>query len=195
MVELAAALALLFLSHLVPSSPGVRQACINKLGLSVFRIVYSIVSIGVVAWLITAYVDAADGPWLWDPPAWGRWAAVAGMPVAIWLIAARLMNRPGAVRAGIYRSIPAPGSLGLLLWASLHLLNVGHARAVLLFGVFAIISAVAAIKNTMTGPIDVAPAAGSGVPGWKPAVAAMVAWAVMLGLHPYLIGVHPLVFP
>ena len=156
------------------------------------------VSLGVVAWLIVAYINAAGAPWLWTPPEWGRWVAVAVMPVALWLIAARLMQRSGAVRTGIYRLVPAPGSAGLLLWSLLHLLNVGHARAIMLFGVFAAISAVAAIKNTMTAPpvapSDASPGAApvSATPLWKPAVAALVAWAALLALHPYVIGVDPL---
>lgn len=192
MIELAVALAVLILTHLVPSAPGVRPSFIRVFGLTGFRVIYSTVSLAVVIWLIVAYIDAEDGPWLWTPPYWGRWATVFGMPVALWLIAARLMQRPGASRTGIYRLIAAPGSCGLLLWALLHLLNVGHARAVLMFGVFAVISAVATIKNTLTAP----PVTGARFEGtgwdWKPPVAAFLFWALLLGAHPHVIGVDPL---
>jgi uncharacterized membrane protein len=190
MTQLAAALSLLVLTHLVPSAPGVRPGCIRILGLSGFRIAYSIVSAAVVAWVIAAYIDAADGPWLWTPPGWGRWVAVAAMPVALWLIAVRLLQRPGERRTGVYRVIPAPGSSGLLLWAGLHLLNVGHARAVMLIGVFAALSAVAAIKNTMTAPAA-APCVGTDA-NWKPILAALLAWLLLLAAHPHVIGVDPL---
>ncbi len=193
MIELAAALVVLIITPLVPSAPGVRPACIRLLGLIGFRVVYSIVSLTVVAWLIIAYIDAADGPWLWTPPHWGRWVAVFAMPVALWLIAARLMQRPGKMRTGVYRMIAAPGSCGLLLWSCLHLLNVGHARAVLLFGAFAVISAIAMIKNTQAAPPTAAPGGNGTVRHLKPMIAAVGAWALLLALHPFVIGVDPLV--
>lgn len=192
MIELAAALAMLIVTHLVPSAPGVRPACIRVLGLAGFRVTYSILSLGVVAWLTVAYIGAADGPWLWTPPAWGRWVAIFAMPVALWLIAARLLQRPGERRTGIYRVIAAPGSFGLLLWSCLHLLNVGHARAVLLFVVFAVISTVAAIKNTRTAPPAAAPGTASTVTDWKAPVAALVVWLLLLAAHSHVIGVDPL---
>lgn len=192
MIELAVALAVLVLTHLVPSAPGVRPACVRVLGLTGFRAAYSLVSLGVVAWLVAAYIGAAGGPWLWTPPEWARWVAVISMPVAIWLVAVRLFERPGDTRTGVYRVIPAPGSAGILLWALLHLLNVGHARAVMLFGVFAAIAAAAAVKNTLTAP-PVAPPGTTG-PGehWKPLIAAFIVWGLLLGAHPHLIGVDPL---
>jgi len=192
MIDLAAALVLLVLTHLVPSAPGVRPACIRVMGLAGFRVVYSVVSLAVVAWLVVAYINAADALWLWTPPEWARWVAVMGMPVAIWLVAARLFERPGDTRTGIYRVIPAPGSVGILLWALLHLLNVSHARALLLFGVFAAIAAVAAVKNTRTAPRVAAPdAVGTGW-DWKPIVAALAVWMLLLAIHPHVIGIDPL---
>jgi len=65
------------------------------------------------------------------------------MPLSFWLIAVRLMCRPGKARTSVYRTIAAPGSAGVTLWAALHLLNVGQARAVLLFAVFALIALLA----------------------------------------------------
>jgi len=192
MIDLAAALVLLVLTHLVPSAPGVRPACIRVMGLAGFRVVYSGVSLAVVAWLVVAYINATDAPWLWTPPEWGRWVAVFLMPVSLWLIAVRMLQRPRDVRTGIYRVIPAPGSVGILLWALLHLLNVGHARAVLLFGVFAAIAAVAAVKNTRTAPRVAAPDAVATGPDWKPIVSALTVWMILLAIHPHVIGVDPL---
>ncbi|MCK5777144.1 MAG: hypothetical protein KAH11_00015 [Rhodospirillales bacterium] len=192
MIELAAALALLVLTHLVPSAPGVRPACVRALGLTGFRVAYSLVSLGVVAWMIAAYIAAAGGPWLWTPPVWARWVAVMGMPVALWLIAVRLLERPGEMRTGIYRLIPAPGSAGILLWALLHLLNVGHARAVMLFGVFAAIGAIAMVKNTLSAPPPAAPEAGETKLRMMPVIYALAVWMLLLLLHPVVIGVDPL---
>lgn len=192
MFELLAALLLLALTHLVPSAPGVRPVLVRSLGLRGFRVVYSIVSLGVVVWLVAAYRGAADSDWLWTPQEWGRWAAAALMPVAFWLIAARLLQRPAEVRRGIYRVVAAPGSVGLTLWALLHLLNVGQARSMLLFAVFAVLSFLAAIKNWRAAPASCAGGSVLGELGLTPMAAGILAWLIVLIAHPYVIGVDPL---
>ena len=203
MIELASALALLALTHWVPSAPGVRPLLIRRLG--GFRAVHSLVSLAIVAWLIAAY-GAADGPWLWMPPIWGRWVAVIAMPLALWLIVARLLERPGDSPAGIYGITATPGSLGLLIWAGLHLLNLGEARAVLLFATFAAIALAAMIKNKRTAPparrrVGVLPGlamitgrtpAGAGRVRPLPVLLAIGLWILLLVLHPVVIGADPL---
>lgn len=192
MTELTISLIVLIITHLVPSAPGVRSASIRVLGLSGFRIIYSVISIVVVAWLIRAYIGAADSPWVWTPPAGVRWITVFVMPVALWLIAVRLIQKPDHARNKIYRLIPAPGSCGLLLWASLHLLNVGQARSILLFGAFAVIAGIAMIKNTMTARSLAGWRSNGPVWDWRPPLAAVMMWFLFLALHPYLFGVDPL---
>ncbi|PIW26818.1 MAG: hypothetical protein COW30_13105 [Rhodospirillales bacterium CG15_BIG_FIL_POST_REV_8_21_14_020_66_15] len=206
MIELSAALAAMALAHWVPSAPRVRPILISVLGPRGFHAVYSLVSFGVLVWLVAAYGAAADGPWLWTPPFWARWTAVLGMPVALWLILARLMQRPGDAPASIYRLTATPGSLGILLWAGLHLLNVGAARAVVLFGTFAVIALAAAVKNLWTAPpgrrlIGILPGRAM-LQGRTPArlddlpltplVLAFGLWLALLALHPLVIGADPL---
>lgn len=191
MQNLAAALAVLFLSHAVPALPPVRAALVRRTGPAVFRAVYSLAATAVIAWVIGAYWQAADSPWLWTPPFWGRWAAVLLMPVALWLVAVRLMRPPGEGRGGLYRWLPAPGSAGILIWAGLHLLNVGQARTVMLFAAFAAIALFALVKNIVLAP-PAAVNAPAGRIGFAPAVAALLVWAALLALHPLVIGVDPL---
>jgi uncharacterized membrane protein len=205
MTELASALAVLALTHWVSSAPGIRPAAIRRMGLTGFRAAHSLVSLAVVGWLIVAYGNA-DGPWLWMPPAWGRWLAVFGMPLALWLVVARLFERPGDTPAGIYRITAVPGSLGLLIWASLHLLNLGEARAILLFGTFAAMALAAMIKNWKAAPparrhVGLLPGfailsgrapAGLGDLRALPALLAIGLWGLLLILHPIVIGPDPL---
>ncbi|PJK27984.1 NnrU family protein [Minwuia thermotolerans] len=190
MTNLAAALALLFLTHAAPSLPALRERLLARLGVRAFRIAYSLVSLAAVAWVIQAYAGAADSPWVWSPPLWARWAAVLAMPLALWLVAVRLMRPPGKGAAWLYRLVPAPASAGILLWALLHLANVGQARALLLFAVFAAIALFALVKNMLTA----APVAGSAPDrvGYRPAAAALAVWAALLALHPLVIGPDPL---
>lgn len=206
MTELIAALAALGLSHWLPSSPRLRPVLTGALGTRGFHIAYSMLSLAVVAWLIAAYGRAAGSGWLWLPPLWARWAIVLGMPVALWLVLARLMTRPGEEPAGIYRLTAAPGSVGILLWALLHLLNAGQSRAVALFAAFAVIALAAAVKNLRTAPrarrkAGLLPslailrgrmAFARRDVDWRPAALALALWAGLLTLHPMVIGPDPL---
>jgi uncharacterized membrane protein len=85
------------------------------------------------------------------------------MLVAIFLITARLTTPAASDRAyGIYRVTAVPGSLGVLLWALVHLLNLGDARAVIVFGGLALMTLIALIKNL------VGAGAGERAVGWLP---------------------------
>ena len=74
--------------------------------------------------------------------------ALVGMMPAILLLVARLTTRTDpAAPQGIYRLSGVPGSLAVLLWALLHLVNLGEARQVVVFSGMALIAAAALIKN------------------------------------------------
>lgn len=189
MTDLSFALAALIVTHLVLSAHGLRFACERLVGLLAFRIVYGSVLLIVVGGVIVTYINAADSAWLWTPPAWAQGFAVFVMPAALWLIAIRLVQRPDHARNRIYRIIPAPGSCGLLLWALLHLINVGHARGLLLFGTFAVISGCAAIKNTMMARSLAGWRSIGPIWNWRPPFIAVLLWLFLLAVHPYLSGV------
>ena len=99
-----------------------------------------------------------------------------------------------------------PGSLGVLLWALLHLLNLGEARAVVVFAGLAVMTLIALLKNlAVAGPAYRAV-------GWLPFAAivrgqetlrwaeigwwrlglALLVYASLLYLHPIVIGRDPL---
>jgi uncharacterized membrane protein len=117
-------------------------------------------------------------------------------------VTARLTTRPAPDRPrGIYRATGVPGSLGVLLWALVHLLNLGEARAVVVFGGLAIMTLIALVKN-----LAVAGAADRNV-GWPPFAAILGGreilvwreigwWRLALGLlayaGPVVIGRDPL---
>ena len=128
------------------------------------------------------------------------------MPVALWLVLARLLEHPQDQPQGIYRITATPGSLGLLIWATLHLLNMGQMRSVALFGTFAVMALAAAAKNLLTAPparrqVGILPGLGA-LSGrtpisrtdvhWTSAVIALGLWGTLLVLHPLVIGPDPL---
>ncbi|NND49153.1 MAG: hypothetical protein HKN60_02750 [Rhizobiales bacterium] len=200
------ALTLLFASHTLPSAPIIRDWLIARLGRRVYFSVHGVISMGLVVWIIRIYMDT-QSTWVWSPPEWFRWAAILIMPVALWLVAARLMQKPADQPTGIYRICAAPGSAGVSIWAGLHLMNIGHTSGIALFAAFAAIAAVSLVKNWLVAPAQrrvvgpvpfLAMIAGrqkisASEFSYKPLVVSLALWAALLALHATVIGVDPLI--
>jgi uncharacterized membrane protein len=205
MLLLVLAVVFLVLSHAVPSSPAVRGALIDRVGRRRFVTVYSLISLAALILVILAY-RAADDTWLHVPLFEARYVALAVMPFALFLLVCRLTRPPARANGcGIYRITTVPGSLAVLLWASVHLLNVGQTRTVILFlGMFAI-ALISLVRNArlagqgvfrgavpfariVSGDERFAP----GEIGWGPALMTAAITAAILMLHPLVFGVDPL---
>jgi uncharacterized membrane protein len=207
MAWLIAATLLMIASHALPSAPGPRQRLIRTLGRPGFYVGYSLISLLTLGLLIWAYQAVGPQPWLYAPSRAARVIAPAAMLVATFLITARLTTPAASDRAyGIFRVTAVPGSLGVLLWALVHLLNLGDLRAVIVFGGLALIALVALIKNLIRS------GAGARAVGWLPFAAiargrqawvwreigwrrlglALLVYASLIYLHPIVIGRDPL---
>lgn len=144
--EFAAALALFYASHLIPSRPAIRAKLIASLGPRSYGAVYGLLSIALLAWAISA---AAHAPFVavWDMQLWHRWLANLGMPVAI-LLATFGIAAPNPLSfegrktgfdpahpgiAGITRH---PLLLALAIWSTVHLIANGDLAHALLFAPF-----------------------------------------------------------
>jgi uncharacterized membrane protein len=204
---LIAATLLVIASHVIPSAPGLRGRLIVRFGRSGFYAGYSLVSLLTVGLLIWTYRAAGPQPWLYTPSPAARSIAVAAMLVAMFLVTARLTTRARSDHPhGIYRVTAVPGSLGVLLWALVHLLNLGEARALLVFGGLAVMTLIALVKNlALAGPayrhVGWLPFAAivrgrEGLVwrevGWWRVGLALVIYAGLLYLHPIVIGRDPL---
>lgn len=218
MTYIAACLAL-YLSHVIPSAPGVRARLLDLMGPKVFRGLYSLVSIVTVLWFMSAYRGSGPGGQLFVPAGWIIWPALVAVPLALFLIVARLgtpfgeIAKPEAVR-GIYRVTRFPGSWGVLLWAMVHLGATGDTKRVLAFGTFTLIALTALVKNEyvlgkasgaearafrdQTGFIPFAEIFAGRQKlvlrelGWKIPLASLLLFIGVLALHPFLFGAHPL---
>lgn len=147
-----AAACLVFLSHAVPSWPGVRERLRARLGRIGFGVLHGLGSTAALAWLIIAYRAQESRDMLFTPAPWAPGLAVCLTPLAFALIALRLFCPPGELHApepprGIYRLTRAPGALGTLLWALAHLQATGDGLRVGLFGLFALIALFSLVKN------------------------------------------------
>lgn len=207
MALLIAATVLVIASHVVPSAPGMRDRLIGTFGRSGFYAGYSLLSLLTLGLLIWAYWRAGPQVWLYTPHPAARFAAFATMLLATFLVTARLTTRAWPDRPiGIYRVTAVPGSLGVLLWALLHLLNLGEARAVVVFAGLAVMTLIALVKN-----LRLADPPYRAV-GWLPFAAivrgretfrwheigiwrvglALLVYVSLLYLHPFVIGRDPL---
>lgn len=142
--------------HVGISATGVRARLVGMVGEWPYRAVFSLVSLGLLIWMIQSYgavrddlFDPLNEP-MWTPPAWMRWPAVVigllGIALAVTGILTRGPTSMGSEKAGLAKSEPAQGILrvtrhpflwGVVLWGVSHLMNNGDRVNVMLFGALA----------------------------------------------------------
>ncbi|MBS0337891.1 MAG: NnrU family protein [Proteobacteria bacterium] len=116
--------------HTVPAVPPLRAALAGRLGENRYKGLFSAVSgIGLVL-IAAGYAYAPRGEQLFAPSVGARHAALLVVPLAFILLAAANM------KTHIRQAVRHPMLIGLGLWALVHLLANGHAKATLLFGAF-----------------------------------------------------------
>jgi uncharacterized membrane protein len=148
MIELLLAAALLLATHYGISSTPLRAWLIARLGERAYLALYSLLSLGVLVWLLFAYRRA---PYieLWAAPAWSAWLPLIVMPFALLLLVGGVSTmNPTAIGSpdtlgqaeparGILRVTRHPFMWGVALWALAHLVPNGDLAAVVLFCTFA----------------------------------------------------------
>lgn len=151
-IELVLAMALFLASHRIPAALGVKRHLIGVLGPRGYGILFSLLSILLLWWLISA---AGRAPFigLWDQQIWHRCAVNILMPFAIALAVCGIAapnpfafegRRTGfdPARPGIAGITRQPLLWSLALWSGVHLLPNGDLAHVLLFGPFLIMALV-----------------------------------------------------
>ena len=169
--------------HFVPCAGiGARARLIDRLGEPAYKGVFALalvvaIVLMVVGWRSTAPV-AVYTTW-----AWGVAVADLLMFVALVLLAA------SAVPTNLKRSVRHPQLTGVGLWAGSHLLANGDLRGLVLFGGLGLWAIVAILfinrRDGAWEKPEPQPLAGE----WKPLAAAIVGFAVLYLLHPYIAGV------
>lgn len=206
-----------FLTHSVPLRPAVRARLVSVMGARGFGMAYSVLSLGMLALLIHA-AGRAPYVLLWPQMPWQVHAVQVGM-LAVCILLAISVARPNPLsfggagndrfdpdRPGVVRFVRHPVLVALGLWAGLHLLPNGDLAHVLLFGVlagfaFAGMRLVDRRKRRQMGEAawaelcrevaegPVIPRPGSWVGLLFRAAIGFLAYGVLVGLHPYVIGV------
>lgn len=215
--EFILALAVFLLSHALPVRPPVRPWLIARLGRRGYSAAYSLLSLAVLAWLISA---AARAPYVevFPPLPVLRWVPLLAMPVVSVLAVAGLAadnplsfgglrRRPyDPARPGVLALSRHPLLLALFVWALVHIPPNGGLAHVLLFGLFAGFAwaGMAMIDRRRRRELGdrwgrlasptarFAPRNAAALLGPVPLLGGGVIFLVLLVLHPILVGVSPL---
>jgi uncharacterized membrane protein len=136
-----------FLSHAIPVRPPVKPWIVARIGTRGFGIAYSLLSFGILAWLIIA---AYQAPYilLWPTQVWMHHVTLTIMFFVCLLLSASIVrpnpfsvggahnDRFDPAHPGIVRLTRHPFLLALALWAFAHFLSNGDLAHVILFGAF-----------------------------------------------------------
>lgn len=166
--------------HLVPSSPALRASLVGRLGKRRYLALFSGVSL-VGLLLIIVGKGTADIVPLWQPPEWGRAAALVITPFAFVLLAAAYLP------TNLRRFTANPMLWGVAIWAIAHLLANGDLASLVLFGglgAFALI-AIGSVSRHEAMPLSATQPAGKNL---ITVLAGLAAYGLFLALHPYLFG-------
>ena len=146
MLEFLAALALFILSHVVPARTGLRQRIAGAIGERPYLILYSLMSVVLLAWLISAASRAPYIP-LWDLQTWHYHVPLALMVLASMLfVGGAVSANPLSIGFSRVPFDPArPGIVGITrhpilwafaLWSLSHVVPNGDLVSLIMFGGF-----------------------------------------------------------
>jgi uncharacterized membrane protein len=130
MVILVLGLFLFLGIHLVPTLPGARNRLLERYGEKPYKGVFSLISAFGLVLIVFGYSRPSPEPRLFNPVPGAIAIAPIAMMVSFILLAAANM------RTHIRRALRHPMLIGLGIWALVHLLANGHAKATVLFGAF-----------------------------------------------------------
>jgi uncharacterized membrane protein len=114
--------------HLVPAfAPGFRQSIVSKIGTGPWKGLFALAIVAALVLIVTGWRNTLPQA-VYQPPPWGRTAAIALMLVSVYLFGAA--QRPAAIK----RVLRHPQLTGLIAWSLAHLLANGDHRSLILFG-------------------------------------------------------------
>lgn len=207
-------------AHVVPMLPAVRARLVAALGRRGYFIAFGSLSV-LLLWLLILATNAAPMVALADQLPWQRWLVNIAMPLAILLAAYGIgvPNPFGLGRKGAGFDPERPGILGvtrhplmwaLAIWAGAHLIANPDLAHVVFFGAMLAYAARGIAKAEARARAEGTLAAlgartglwpfaalfagrwhPRGAPPLRPLLWAVLAWAVIFGLHPWVMGASP----
>lgn len=114
--------------HLVPAlAPGFRQNLVTRLGTGPWKGLFALAILASLALIVIGWRSTVPEA-VYQPPPWGRSAAIGLMIVSVYLFGAA--RRPAIVK----RVVRHPQLTGMAVWSIAHLLANGDHRSLVLFG-------------------------------------------------------------
>jgi len=172
--------------HLLPAVPASRAALITRMGEQRYKSVFSLAAATGLLLIVVGFARWHPDQRLFAPWPGARTIAPAVMTLSFILLAAANM------RGHLRHWVSHPMLLGVLLWATVHLLANGDVKGTLLFGAFlayALIDLISAIRRRATK---------SFIPEFRFDVMAIVGGVVLASLvmafHRLLFGVRVVPF-
>ncbi|WP_286758102.1 NnrU family protein [Ralstonia sp. RL] len=144
MTMLILGLVLFFGIHLLPVATPFRNRLFDTLGEGKYKGMFSLLSAIGLALIVLGYARAPSQPQLFAPSATAIMLAPLAMVASFILLAAANM------KTHIRRIVRHPMLIGVGLWAAVHLLANGEAKATILFGSFlayAVIDLISAVAR------------------------------------------------
>lgn len=173
--------------HLVTARRDLRARLMARLGEGPYKGLYSLISLIGLVLIVVGFgrYRAAGYIPVWTPPGWTRHVALTLMPLSFIALAAAYSPR-GKI-AGWLRH---PMLVAVKIWALAHLIANGDHGSIILFGAllaYAVFDRIAVRKRGDVGAPRIADFnKGDAIA----VVVGAVAYAAMLLLHPWLIGVR-----
>jgi uncharacterized membrane protein len=149
-MPLLAAGLLIFLGvHVLPMAPAARLRLREAWGEQRYKLAYSVVSLIGLVLIVIGWRSAGPGPQLFAPFPLAIAAAPYVMTLSFILLASS--HSPSHLRAAVKH----PMLLGVILWATVHLLANGDTRGTLLFGALLAYCVVDLVSATRRGAVAV----------------------------------------
>jgi uncharacterized membrane protein len=209
MTEFILALLVFLLAHSIPARPAVRRRLVAAFGERLYLLLYSLLSLLLLVWLISAAVRAPTIT-LWPTGIWAYHLALALMLPACWLLVGGLTTpNPRSISLAGQRAQAKPGLPGLIrhpvlwgfaLWAGVHAIANGDLVSLIMFGGFLLFSLGGMRLIDRRKRRQLGPQWGRLVQkrGWSGRQLLLtfgggtLLYLLLLGLHPLLIGPNPL---
>lgn len=173
-------------NHLFVTRRDARAAAIARVGLPVYRVLFSLVSTAGLILIVWGYAFYRAHEWIdvWQPPLFTRHITVGLMVISTILLTAVFIPSQIQARAKY------PMLASVKIWAFGHLISNGDLGSILLFGSFLAWAVYARInaKRRTDAVLPVAPA------GWTNdiivvVIGVLVYLAIGYAFHPFVIGV------
>lgn len=219
MATLVLATAVFLLTHFIASTP-LRPALVRAIGEARYRGIYVLAAFATLGWMIWAYARVPAQPPLWTPLRHAPLIVmpfalilIAGGLVRMnpTAVGAERLLKEAEPAQGMIRVTRHPFMWGVILWAAAHILANGDAKSAVFFGGFLALAALGTVlidhrkralpdwprfaQRTSNLPFLAIVqgrnrVVGSEI-GWKRPAMALLVYAVLLWMHPWLFGVRP----